>query len=84
LLKFIIVSTFAVILIFKMKILLNNRPEEFDKDSISVSEMLVFKNFTYRMRIVKINGLIIAKEKYDSTIIQNGDEVQMLYLMSGG
>jgi sulfur carrier protein len=67
-----------------MKILLNNRPEEFDKDSISVSEMLVFKNFTYRMRIVKINGLIIAKEKYDSTIIQNGDEVQMLYLMSGG
>jgi len=67
-----------------MKILLNNRQEEFDKDTLSVSEMLILKNFTYRMRIVKINGEIISKEKYDSTIIHNGDEVQMLYLMSGG
>jgi thiamine biosynthesis protein ThiS len=67
-----------------MKILLNNRQVEFEKDTISVSEMLILKNFTYRMRIVKINGLIISKEKYDSTIIQNGDDVQMLYLMSGG
>lgn len=67
-----------------MKILLNNRQEEFNKDTLSVSEMLILKNFTYRMRIVKINGEIISKEKYDSTIIHNGDEVQMLYLMSGG
>jgi sulfur carrier protein len=67
-----------------MKILLNNRKEEFEKDTISVNEMLILKNFTYRMRIVKINGLLIAKEKYDSTIIRDGDEVQMLYLMSGG
>jgi thiamine biosynthesis protein ThiS len=82
--EFRFVSTFAVILLLKMKILLNNRQVEFEKDTISVSEMLILKNFTYRMRIVKINGLIISKEKYDSTIIQNGDDVQMLYLMSGG
>lgn len=67
-----------------MQILLNSREEQFDKDTMSVSEMLVIKNFTYRMRIVKINGVIISKEKYDTTIISNGDEVQMLYLMSGG
>ena len=67
-----------------MKILLNNRDEEFDKESISVSEMLYFKKFSFRMRIIKINGILISKEKYDSTIIQEGDNVQMLYLMSGG
>jgi sulfur carrier protein len=67
-----------------VKILLNNREEEFLKDSISVAEMLVLKKFSYKMRIIKVNGLLISKEKYDSTVIKDGDDVQMMYLMSGG
>jgi sulfur carrier protein len=67
-----------------MKILLNNREEEFEKETLSVSEMLEVKKFTYKMRIIKINGILIRKDKYDDTIIRNGDNVQMLYLMSGG
>jgi sulfur carrier protein len=67
-----------------MKILLNNREEEFSSESISVNELLIQKKFSFRMRIIKINGSIVPKEKYDSTIIYEGDDVQMLYLMSGG
>ncbi len=67
-----------------MKIILNNREEEFDKDFLTVSEMLELKKFSFRMRIIKINGELISKEKYDSAEIKDGDNVQMLYLMSGG
>ncbi len=67
-----------------MKIVLNNRDEEFNQDSITVSEMLLLKKFSFRMRIIKINGNLITKENYDTTVINNGDNVQMLYLMSGG
>jgi thiamine biosynthesis protein ThiS len=67
-----------------MKIILNNREEEFAKEAISVSEMLIQKKFSYKLRVVKINGILIPKEKYDSTIIKELDDVQMLYLMSGG
>jgi sulfur carrier protein len=67
-----------------MKIKLNNRLEEIGKESITVNEMLILKKFSYKMRIIKINGVLISKENYDSTIIHDGDEVQMLYLMSGG
>lgn len=67
-----------------MKILLNNREEEFVKDSISVDEMLFLKKFSFKMRIIKINGILIPKEKYDTTFIHDSDNVQMLYLMSGG
>jgi sulfur carrier protein len=67
-----------------MKISLNNREEEFSRESISVSEMLYLKKFSFKMRIIKINGVLILKEKYDSTLIHSGDDVQMLYLMSGG
>lgn len=67
-----------------MKILLNNREEEFSTATISVSEMLALKKFSFRMRIIKINDVLISKDKYDTTIIHSGDNVQMIYLMSGG
>ncbi|MFP4488294.1 MAG: sulfur carrier protein ThiS [Bacteroidales bacterium] len=67
-----------------MKITLNNRPEEFDGDSMTVTEMLERKKFSFRMRIIKINGKLVKKQDYDKAVIKDGDNVQMLYLMSGG
>jgi thiamine biosynthesis protein ThiS len=67
-----------------MRILLNNREEEFANETISISEMLEVKKFSFKMRIIKINGVLISRDKYDSTIIRDGDNVQLLYLMSGG
>jgi len=64
--------------------MLNNRQEEFSAATISVSEMIALKKFSFRMRIIKINDVLISKEKYDTTIIHSGDNVQMTYLMSGG
>lgn len=67
-----------------MKILLNDREESFDRETLTVSEMLVLKKFSFRMRIIKINGVLISGEDYDSVVIHEGDVVHMLYLMSGG
>jgi sulfur carrier protein len=67
-----------------MKILLNSREEEFGKEKMSVSEMLLLKKFSFRMRIIKINNILISKDDYDSTLIHDGDKIEMLYLMSGG
>ena len=67
-----------------MKILLNNREEEIPEENISVSEMLILKKFSFKMRIIKINGILISREDYDSTFLHSGDKVQLLYLMSGG
>ena len=67
-----------------MKILLNNREEEFDGDVMTVSKMLELKKFSFRMRIIKINGELISKDNYDSAKIKEGDNIQMIYLMSGG
>jgi thiamine biosynthesis protein ThiS len=67
-----------------MNILLNNREEKFILETISVSEMLLLKKFSFKMRIIKINGTLVSKENYDTTFIHEGDDVQMIYLMSGG
>ncbi len=67
-----------------MEIILNNRPEKIEGESVTISELLDLKKFTFRMRIIKLNGVFIPREKYDSTRICDGDNIQMLYLMSGG
>jgi len=67
-----------------MNILLNNRAEKFVEVTLSVSDMLLLKKFSFKMRIIKINGALVSKENYDTTFIHEGDDVQMIYLMSGG
>ncbi len=67
-----------------MKILLNSREEIFEEDPLSVARMIELKKFSFRMRVIKINGALIPKDKYETSMIRDGDNVQMLYLMSGG
>ena len=67
-----------------MKIILNNNPESIDTDKCSVNELLKVKNFTFKMLIIKINGKLIRKDEYDSTMVVEGDNVNVLHLISGG
>jgi thiamine biosynthesis protein ThiS len=67
-----------------MQITLNNEPMTLDGDTVTVAKLLELKKYTFRLRIVKINGRIIDRDSYDREMIQNGDTVQVIYLMSGG
>ncbi|MCK5838685.1 MAG: sulfur carrier protein ThiS [Bacteroidales bacterium] len=67
-----------------MKIILNNRPESFKADKLTVNELLKIKNFTFRMLVIKINGKLIKKMDYDTATINDGDEVMVMHLVSGG
>lgn len=67
-----------------MRILLNNREEELDSNSLTVNDLLKIKKYSFRMRIVKINGKLIPGDQYDTSLIKDGDDVQIIYLMSGG
>jgi sulfur carrier protein len=67
-----------------MKIQLNNTPEEFAGESLTVSELLRLKNFTFKMLVIKINDVLVKKTAYDTSIIRDGDEVHVLHLISGG
>lgn len=67
-----------------MKFILNNREEELERENITVAEMFELKKYTFRLRIIKINGKLIPGEEYKTTYIRDGDNVQMIYLMSGG
>ncbi len=67
-----------------MKIILNNRQEEFDKESMTIRELLDEKNFTFKMLVIKINNKLVRKEHYDTSLVRDGDDVSVLHLISGG
>ena len=67
-----------------LNITLNNNPEKLNTDKCTVNELLRMKNFTFKMLIIKINGRLIKKEEYETTLISDGDDVNVLHLISGG
>lgn len=67
-----------------MRITLNNNPEEFAGEVLTVNELLKAKNFTFKMLVIKINGALIRKTDYETALIHEGDEVHVLHLISGG
>jgi sulfur carrier protein len=67
-----------------MNITLNNRLDSIDHDQVTIAELLKIKNFTFKMLVIKVNGILVKKDAYSSFNINNGDDVTVLHLVSGG
>lgn len=67
-----------------MQIILNNRPENFKAETLSISEIIKQKNFTFKLLVTKINGELIKKENRETAIVKDGDNVLIIHLISGG
>lgn len=67
-----------------MNITLNNEPLTLEGESITVEKLLELKKYTFRLRTVKVNGRLLDRDSYSAEVINDGDSVQVIYLMSGG
>ncbi|MCF8369521.1 MAG: sulfur carrier protein ThiS [Bacteroidales bacterium] len=67
-----------------MQITINNRPETIDMDTITFSELIKYKNYSFKMLVTKLNGKLVKKEDRDHILINEGDNVSVIHLISGG
>ncbi len=67
-----------------MKITLNNRSEEIDRDTLTIQELIDYKNFTFKLLVTKINNQLIKKDERKTASIKDGDTVVVLHMVSGG
>lgn len=68
-----------------MEIVINHVTEVIEnRETITISELLDYKSFTYKMLIIKHNGKLVKREEGDSIIVASGDDVQVIHLMTGG
>ena len=55
------------------------------KDGLNVSELLVEQEVKMpEMVSVEINGQILRRPEFDTTVLNEGDKVEFLYFMGGG
>ena len=53
-------------------------------DGLTVQRLLDEKTYTFKQLVVKVNEIFIPEEKYQSFLINDGDNVMVIHLMAGG
>jgi thiamine biosynthesis protein ThiS len=67
-----------------MRITLNNTSEHIEGDQMTVNELISHKNFTFKLLVTKVNGQLVKTNERDEVLVRDGDQVQILHLISGG
>lgn len=58
--------------------------EETDAEGMSVSEYLAAAKYDPKRVAVERNGEIVPKMRYDETVFQSGDRVEIVSFVGGG
>ena len=62
---------------------LNNRPYPYTEGT-TISTLMLENNFDFPAIIVKINGIVIEEEKWQTTTVNVGDNVEIIHIFGGG
>jgi thiamine biosynthesis protein ThiS len=64
-------------------ITVNGNPVDWE-EGLTITALLQKMNYTFKMLVIKLNGTLVKKEHYDTTIIPAQAEVAVIHLISGG
>lgn len=54
------------------------------RDGMTVQDVLDALKFSFRMIVVKIDGRVILRKDFGTTLVPDGAEMQAIHLISGG
>jgi len=54
------------------------------EENMTVDRILKIMNYTFKMIVVKVNGELVKKDNYNTKIIPEGADVQIIHLIAGG
>jgi len=66
-----------------MKISINGEIKEFKKESLTVKEILEEMNYSKGIAVA-LNETFVLKTKYQETVVNNGDRLDILSPIQGG
>jgi sulfur carrier protein len=66
------------------KIKVNGNEQEIS-NPVSLTELIALNNVAQPSMVsIQLNGEFVVRDDYDSTLVNEGDEVDFLYFMGGG
>ncbi|HCF56650.1 MAG TPA: thiamine biosynthesis protein ThiS [Myxococcales bacterium] len=54
------------------------------RPGMTVREVLKAKSFVFPLIIVKVDGELVGRDRYEAHVVPDGADVQVIHLMSGG
>ena len=54
------------------------------EENMTITRILKIMNYTFRMLVVKVDGKLVKKNDYNSTIVYPDSDVKVIHLISGG
>jgi thiamine biosynthesis protein ThiS len=54
------------------------------REGMALQEIMDAKKFVFPLLIASVNGEHVPKERYASTIVSDGANVQIIHMLSGG
>jgi sulfur carrier protein len=67
-----------------MNLEVNFAPECWPETELTVRRILERKGWSFPLIIVRINGVHVRREDWDTAVARDGDKVEMYHLVSGG
>ena len=63
---------------------LNRRPYSNWREGLTIQDVIDENRFTWPKLVVKLNRKVIWPEQYAETLIDEGDDLEVLHLLGGG
>ena len=51
---------------------------------ITIRDILTARNYTFRMLVTKVDGVLVKRSEYETTIVPDESDVKVIHLISGG
>jgi len=51
---------------------------------MTVRDILTVMKYSFKLLIIKVNGELVRRDQYETYIIPDNSEVDVMHLMSGG
>ena len=64
-------------------ITVNTQPVPWE-ENMTIERILKVMHYTFRMLVVKVDGRLIKKNEYATTVVPPGAVVEVIHLISGG
>ncbi|MBD8497455.1 sulfur carrier protein ThiS [Paenibacillus arenosi] len=67
-----------------MKLIINGDSIDFSEEQNHIYQLLCHLQMEQRIVIVELNGNIIAKQAYETTLLSDGDRIEIVHFVGGG
>ena len=62
----------------------NDQYEVAHTPGMTVQDLLAALKFSFKMIVVKVNGQVVLRKDFATTVVPDGADVQAIHLISGG